>query len=92
MATTKTKGADVTELAGRVNSAATFAEFVRALAANLQRGDPDWENDDLPRYLDALARWVDDSAGYYAAQGLPAPEQPTWKHVADMLIAATMYE
>jgi hypothetical protein len=42
--------------------------------------------------LEALAAWVEDMDGYYLNQGKAVPEKPDWKHVADMLMAAKLYE
>jgi len=42
--------------------------------------------------LEALAGWIDDSDGYYVNQGKPVPTAPSWKNVAEMLIAARIYE
>ena len=80
------------QLAGTVRSRDDFVVFVRALAAFRARRPDEWENPDLPRYLDALARWVEDMDGYYAGRGQPVPKQPSWRVLADILIAAAMYE
>lgn len=65
---------------------------LRALAAECANGPPArWENDTLPRYLEALARWLQDCDGYYANQGVPLPTSG-WEIVRDALDAATVYE
>ena len=68
-----------------------FAEFVRKLAAQA-KNPTDWENQNLPDFLEALAAWVDDMDGYFNNQGLPTPGQPSWELVGKMLAAATIYE
>jgi hypothetical protein len=50
-----------------------------------------WENDSLPRYLEALAAWLHDCEGYYQNQGRTIPDDP-WKLLADALQAAKIYE
>ena len=40
----------------------------------------------------SLAAWAEDMDGYYLNAGGPVPEQPTWKTLADMLLAARIYE
>jgi hypothetical protein len=66
--------------------------FLEALAQDLKSRPAEWENNTLERYIEALARWVADSGGYYRGQGLDVPVSPTWKNVAEMLLAAKMYE
>ena len=67
-------------------------EFVRALRTSLKREPDSWENGDLPSYLDALAAWVEDMEGYYLNRGEAVPEQPTWRTLGQVLLAARVYE
>ncbi len=46
----------------------------------------------LDQFLSALANWLEDSDEYYVNQGVVPPSVPTWRHVADMLMTAKMYE
>ncbi len=64
-----------------------FASFVRALLLELQAGGKGWEDTDLPRFLDALAAWVEDMDGYYANRNEPVPTAD-WRTFARMLLAA----
>ncbi|HEY3465255.1 MAG TPA: hypothetical protein VGL47_08990 [Amycolatopsis sp.] len=65
---------------------------LRALLAEWSDGPPaNWENTSLPRYLEALAAWLQDCDGYYANQGLPFPEGG-WEVMRDALQAAKSYE
>jgi hypothetical protein len=66
--------------------------FVRALESDLRENSAGWENVTLGAYLTALASWLEDSDGYYRNQGRPVPTSPSWRDVADMLMAAKMYE
>jgi hypothetical protein len=77
-----------------VRSTADRVDFVRALVADLEsQPQPQaWENVSLDRYLEALASWLEDADGFYRNQGREIPHNPTWTSVADMLIAASMYE
>jgi hypothetical protein len=56
-----------------VQSKADLSEFVAALARDLQERRAEWENDTLDQYLLALARWLEDSDGYYQHHDLPVP-------------------
>ena len=52
---------------------------------------PGWENTTVPDYLNALARWLRDSDGFYANRGQEPPTDP-WAVVRDALQAAIIYE
>lgn len=78
--------------AAQVQTREDFVRFVRHLVSELQRNPKDWANQDLSTYLDALAGWTDDMVGYYQNLGVAAPIQPTWKVLAEMLLAARVYE
>ena len=66
--------------------------FIRGLASSLTQTPQEWENADLRSYLSALAAWIDDMEGYYYQAGEPMPTQPTWRTIAQMLKAASIYE
>jgi len=66
--------------------------FIQELAEDLNRNGTSWENPTLDRFLAALASWLEDSSAYYENQGRPVPETPSWRDVAEMLMAAKMYE
>lgn len=80
------------ELIRRIQSKSDLAAFIEALAEDLRSHPDDWENHTLDRYVAALARWVADSDGFYANQGLEAPTAPSWRNVGEMLLAAKTYE
>jgi len=68
---------------GEVRSQAELAGVVEALLADLRRDPGRWENSTLDRFLDALAAVAADRT---------AVESPTWRLVAELLLAATGYE
>jgi hypothetical protein len=63
--------------------------FVEALRADLLSNPQDWENATLDQYFRALASWLEDCSGYYERTGQDVPTTPSWKNVAEMLIART---
>jgi hypothetical protein len=75
-----------------IRSREDFVAFVKALTKDLRENPASWENANLERYLESLGAWVEDMDGYYLNQGKPVPQQPDWKGVGDMLMAAKMYE
>lgn len=66
--------------------------FVEALRADLLSNPQDWESATLDQYFRALASWLEDCPGYYERTGQDVPTTPSWKNVAEMLIAAKSYE
>jgi len=80
------------EMVQGIQSRADLVAFIEALTEDLRSHPERWENQTLDQYLEALGSWLDDSGGFYRNQGLEVPTSPSWKTVADMLIAATMYE
>ncbi|MFI6758801.1 hypothetical protein ACIBF5_06600 [Micromonospora sp. NPDC050417] len=69
-----------------------LATYVQALAEESAARPDDWENVDLPRYLEAMSSWIGSMDGWARNQGRELPEQPTWSLVADILRAACVYE
>jgi hypothetical protein len=82
----------LSEQAESIRSREDFVVFVRALRRDLHDSPASWENADLGRYLEALGAWVEDMDGYYSKEGEAVPDQPQWKYVASMLLAAKVYE
>lgn len=80
------------ERISHVGSKSDLIEFVRALANDLATNRDSWENPDIESYLGAMASWLEDSDGYYQNQGRLAPLEPSWRDVAELLMAAKMYE
>lgn len=80
------------EHVSHVHKKAELVEFIRALANDLATNRERWENRTLDTYLEALSSWLEDSDGYYRNQGRPIPAEPSWRDIAEMLMAASMYE
>lgn len=83
---------NVQEYVQSVRTRDDFVTLVRALQAQLRNKPDEWENQDLPTFLEALASWVEDMEGYYRNSGQPVPDPPTWKALGEMLLAARVYE
>lgn len=79
-------------LAESVASLDDFAAFVDALRSDLSVHPAEWENQTLERFLEALSAWVRDMDGYYKNCQRPVPVTPDWRNVAEMLLAAKIYE
>jgi hypothetical protein len=71
---------------------AEMVSFLGDLADSLLEEPEVWENDTLEGFLRAWADWLRDMDGYFANRGMPIPESPSWQFVAEMLLAARVYE
>jgi len=75
-----------------VNSREDLIKFINQLRMDLQINKGKWENVTLEDYLEAMEAWVNDMDGYYLNINQPLPTQPSWKTIADILYASSMYE
>ena len=69
-----------------------LARFVDALRDDLRAHPTWWENTDLGAYFDALASVVRSLDQRVVHAGETLPPHPTWRLVADVLLAARIYE
>lgn len=79
----------------RVSGPLTREELVSFLdqLADSYLDEPErWENADLVSFLRAWSAWLDDMDGYFVSRGEPVPSEPSWQLVAQMLLAARVYE
>jgi len=75
-----------------VKSREDLIKFINQLRFDLQINKGEWENVTLEDYLEAMEAWVNDMDGYYLNVNQPVPKQPSWKTIADILYASSMYE
>ena len=66
--------------------------FVALLRRDFAAAENRWENDTLDSYLEALQAVLTDWNGRFINRGEPVPEVPSWRLVAEILLAATAYE
>jgi len=76
----------------KVVSREQLAKFVSVLAVDLTQNPDEWENKSLGAFLEGLSGWIADMDGYYLNNNLVVPDEPNWRVVAEMLIAARSYE
>lgn len=82
-------------LAERANAVRTrddFVAFIEALRLDCSTNGTAWANPDLPSFLDAAGAWIRDSDGYYRNVGLDPATLSPWRLLADILMAARVYE
>ena len=75
-----------------IQSRQDFVNFMRSLLKDLRDNPKSWENDTLERYFEAIAAWTNDMDGYYLNQRKPIPFQLNWRILAEILMAAKIYE
>ncbi|MFA5906428.1 MAG: hypothetical protein WC836_21045 [Desulfobacula sp.] len=76
----------------KIKTRQDFACFLRALKKDYSENPSSWENTDIGAFLAAMASWVEDMDGFYINKGLPVPEIPDWKVVADIFMGGKIYE
>jgi hypothetical protein len=77
----------------RMDSRSDLIQFIYALQDDLDEHPERWENSDLRTYLGALAGFLHDAHGYYKNMELPVDaDVPSWRLLADCLLAASAYD
>jgi hypothetical protein len=76
----------------KIQTRQDFISFLRSLKKNYLENLASWENRDIGAFLEAMASWVEDMEGFYITNGLPVPEKPDWKVLADILMGGKLYE
>ena len=77
----------------RVSSRQDFICFLESLQADLKRGTPEWTNDKLGEFLEAMTAYASDVQGYYVNTNKHvSADEASWQVFADILRGATMYE
>ena len=73
---------DIYQLAEEVVTRSDFELFLKELIINFRDSKSDWENDTLESFLEGLYGYNYDSGD----------DPPTWKLMAEMFLAASVYE
>lgn len=82
-------------LESRVSEPLTRAElagFIDQLADSYLESPEHWENDTIESFLRAWSAWLNDMDGFFINRGEPVPESPSWQLIAQMMLAARVYE
>jgi hypothetical protein len=83
---------ELSERIAHVRTRDDLVAFVEALRADHAAAPAAWTNGGLGEFLEAIAAWLADMEGYYANQGKPPPDPPSWQTFAEILLAAKHYE
>ncbi|WUD74491.1 hypothetical protein OG937_23725 [Streptomyces sp. NBC_00510] len=74
-----------------VTSRESLIRHIQLLREDLLANGDDWENPTLERFLESMAAWIKDSAGYYRSRG-EEPPGPDWEFIGNALRAGAQYE
>src|SRR5512146_2235422 len=86
-------GAMVMQEPDTVTSLTSFRVFLDELAEEASTRLAEWENQDVPSFLKALAAYSRDIDGYYKNHGISiSPDVPSFRLFADLLMGARVYE
>jgi hypothetical protein len=80
------------ERARSVRTREDLVAFVEALAADYGTNQSTWTNTDLASFLAAMLAWSEDMDGFYENAGEDLASLPPWRVLADILMAARVYE
>ncbi len=77
----------------KITTREQFAQFLEELKTDLENNPQEWENRNLPDFLEAMSRYVMDIQQYYinTKQNINA-DQPDWGVFADIFRGAKVYE
>lgn len=87
-------GDALSDLADKVSDRNDFLAFVGHLVANLQSHPEEWENDSLESFLESFCGFVASAERYYKNVWNKSIDMnaPSWRIIADSLLAAKTYE
>lgn len=69
-----------------------LVSFLGDLADSIVEAPDGWENPDLESFLRAWAAWLEDMDQFFLNRAEPVPSSPSWQLIAQMLLAARVYE
>ncbi|MDR7240169.1 DUF7660 family protein [Neobacillus drentensis] len=83
---------ELNEKIGSVKNREDLIRFIFHLRTDLQNNREKWGNVTLDDYLEAMEGWISEMDRFYLNSNQPIPNQPSWKTIADILYASSMYE
>jgi len=82
----------LSERARAVRTREDLVAFLEALSADYSTNKETWTNIDLASFLAAMSAWSEDMEGFYENGGEDLASLPPWRVLADILMAARLYE
>jgi hypothetical protein len=75
-----------------VNTKADFIIFLRDLSKNYKNFPDEWEAKKMGAFFEAMASWVGEMDAYYQNSPEKEPSDINWGFIANMFLAAKIYE
>ena len=75
-----------------VNSKADFIFFLNELSKNYKNSPDEWKTKKLGAFFEAMAGWVEEREAYYQTNNMKEPSDINWSFIANMFLAAKIYE
>jgi hypothetical protein len=66
--------------------------FLDTVRDDFEKNGQNWENQDIPTFIEAFQAWLGSSKNYYRNVGIDMATVSPWKEVADAFAAARIYE
>ena len=82
----------VSELIEQVRTREDFVRFLHKLEEDSHINMDEWENKDIPSYLDSVSSWVEDMDGYYENMNIEPPKNVAWRFLATLFYVGKIYE
>ena len=83
---------DVSVMIDQVKTREDFVHFIYMLKEDTHINTDEWENKDIPSYLESIASWVEDMDGYYKNMNMKPPRDVDGKFLATLLYVGKIYE
>lgn len=83
---------DFTQQAKLIENKHDFIELIRVLANYLNEHPIDQSDLTVTTYLQSIAAWTNDMDGYYLNRNEEPPQNPTWRTLGEIIVAALYYE
>ncbi len=69
-----------------------FIKSIKQLENDFLVNKNEWENTDIPNFLESLSAWINDMETCYKNNGRKIPVNINWQFFAEALYAAKCYE
>ncbi len=88
----RSQSVNISDPTDSIQTREDFIAFVQRLSKDFRNNPTAWDNDKLGTYLESLAAWTHDMDGYYHNKGEEPPTNVNWRFIAQLLLAARVYE
>ena len=76
----------------KIASRDDLAAFIDRMLKDYSKSGTEWENRDIPSFLEAFQAWLQASDNYYNNQNIDLSSVNPWRRIGDAFAAARIYE